>query len=72
MNERINIESLGYQPLDKLPPLRRIYGVGTALYGRQVVDREANLYSKVHFFTILFIPVLYMGSFWYRLGEVAT
>jgi tetratricopeptide (TPR) repeat protein len=63
MNDESTIESLGYRSTDRAPNLKCFYGIGTALYGKGMVDKEANLYSKIYFFTILYIPILYLGRY---------
>lgn len=66
MNDKSTIENHGYKAIDQAPTLKKFYGIGTALYLKTMVDKNSNLYSKIYFFTVLFIPVLYLGRYLIR------
>lgn len=66
-------------PIQGVPSLQTVNGVGTSMAGRRDFDDETNTYVKTHTFTFLFIPLLALGAYrvadapgggWYFLGKV--
>lgn len=52
-NERVG----NLSPISSAPSLRRINGIGVALYGSTDVDHETGSHLSTYYFTFLFIPV---------------
>ena len=59
----LNIEDLGFKPISSAPSQFSFYGLGTRLYGRKEVENFNNIYTKILYFTILFVPVMGLGKY---------
>ena len=68
----------GMKPIKGPPPLVRLNGFGTAMFGKRDLDPETGTYLKNYGLTLLFIPVLPLSSYrvadapeggWYFLGK---
>ena len=54
----LNIEDLGFEPIEKAPSQSTFNGIGTRLYGQSYLPESNELYTKVLYFTILYIPII--------------
>ncbi|RBP51770.1 tetratricopeptide repeat protein [Arenicella xantha] len=54
----LNIQELGFTPVQKAPATKTFNGIGTRLYGHGKIDGAESLYTKILYFTILFVPIL--------------
>lgn len=59
----LNIEDLGFEPIEKAPSQSTFNGIGTRLYGQSYLSGSNELYTKVLYFTILYIPILAFGRY---------
>lgn len=69
------------RPIDQVPTLFRVLGTGTTMIGRRDHHAETNTYVSTHCFTLLFVPLLALGTYrvqdspaggWYFLGRENT
>lgn len=60
---KIDISELGFTPVEKAPSQNTFNGIGTRLYGQTKVPQAEGLYTKVHYFTLLYVPVLALGKY---------
>lgn len=58
-----SIEDLGFTPVSKAPSQFSFNGIGTKLYGNSKVENSDDLYTRVMYFTILFVPILALGKY---------
>lgn len=59
----LNIQDLGYEPIQKAPSQNTFNGIGTRLYGNTAIPETDHLYSKVMYFTILYIPIFALAKY---------
>ena len=59
----LNIEDLGFKAVKKAPAQNTFNGIGTRLYGQSAIAGSEPLYTKVLYFTILYIPILALGKY---------
>ena len=66
------------KPITAPPTLFSINGCGVILYGRRDYDSQTNTYLKTRWFTLIFLPLIALGSYrvadapgggWYFLGK---
>jgi hypothetical protein len=67
------------RPIHKPPSLFALYGCGTRAFGDRDYDPETGTYVVTHWFTLLYLPIIPLGSYrvanaanggWYCLGRV--
>src|SRR5260370_29599798 len=67
------------EPVQKVPPLSTVNGIGLMMHGDRDEDPETGTYVKTLGFTLLFIPLLAVRSYrvatapngaWYFIGRV--